>query len=46
MKIIMMAIKSYISDYFVCQSCGFGMYFKVIGDTCTCPECGGKMKRT
>lgn len=37
--------KSYISDYFVCAACGYGTYVKVIGNTYTCPECGGTMNR-
>lgn len=37
--------RSYVSDYFVCSSCGYGSYIKVLGDKCTCPECGGTMWR-
>lgn len=38
--------RSYVSDYFVCSKCGYGMYVKVLGNTHTCPECGGTMNRT
>lgn len=37
--------RRYLSDYFVCTNCNYGMYKKVLGDTTTCPECGGTMRR-
>lgn len=37
--------RSYLSDYFVCRDCGFGMYAKVLGNTKRCPECNGTMVR-
>ncbi len=36
---------SYISDFFVCSNCDFSGYFKVLGNTKTCPKCGGTMYR-
>lgn len=39
-------LRGRISDWFVCSSCGFGEYIKVIGDTCRCPKCNGTMRRT
>lgn len=38
--------RSYVSDYFVCESCGYGTYVKVLGDTYTCPKCNGTMRRS
>lgn len=37
--------RSYLSDYFVCRDCGYGIYAKILGNTKICPECGGKMVR-
>lgn len=33
------------SDLFKCNSCGYALYKRVLGDTCTCPNCGGTMRR-
>ena len=46
MKMLLKLVIGYISDCFVCSFCGYGMYVKVRGDTYTCPECGGTMRRT
>ena len=35
----------YISDHFTCTKCGYETYVKVLGNTCSCPECGGTMYR-
>lgn len=46
MRRIFRKVWNYISDYFVCENCDYGMYVKVRGDTYKCPECGGTMRRT
>lgn len=33
------------SDMFKCGSCGHAEYRRVLGDTATCPRCGGTMRR-
>lgn len=33
------------SDTFVCEKCGCRGIYKVLGNTKTCPECGGTMYR-
>lgn len=38
-------VRRYISDHFTCSNCGYGTYVKVMGNTFTCPECGGTMTR-
>ena len=37
--------RRFMSDYFVCESCGYGGYYKILGNTKTCPKCGGTMRR-
>ncbi len=37
---------AHMSDYFVCVNCGHGAHIKVLGDTATCSQCGGTMKRS
>lgn len=32
-------------DWFKCQSCGYTVRMKVLGNTATCSECGGRMVR-
>lgn len=38
-------VRSYISDYFTCSSCGYETYIKVMGNTYKCSQCGGTMNR-
>lgn len=33
------------SDTFLCEKCGCRGIYKVLGNTKTCPECGGTMRR-
>ena len=35
----------FCSDTFLCENCGCRGIYKVYGDTKTCPECGGTMRR-
>lgn len=32
-------------DWFKCQNCGYTVRMKVLGNTATCSECGGRMVR-
>lgn len=35
----------FCSDTFLCENCGCRGIYKVYGNTKTCPECGGTMRR-
>lgn len=43
-KIIIPEVKL-ASDMFKCQSCGYAVRIRVLGDTCKCSKCGGTMVR-
>lgn len=32
-------------DFFKCEKCGYTTRMLVLGNTATCPQCGGKMNR-
>ena len=32
-------------DWFKCQNCGYTVRMKVLGNTATCSECGGRIVR-
>lgn len=35
----------YDSDWFKCERCGYTVRMKVLGNTATCSQCGGTMRR-
>lgn len=44
-KIVSLPKVKNASDMFKCNSCGYALYKRVLGDTCTCPQCGATMRR-
>lgn len=44
-KTIKVPCGCFCSDTFVCEKCGARGIYKVLGNTKTCPECGGTMHR-
>lgn len=34
-----------MSEWFKCTSCGYTVRMRVLGDTATCSQCGGKTIR-
>lgn len=44
-KLIVPTGKFANGDWFKCQNCGYTIRMKVLGNTATCSECGGRMVR-
>lgn len=44
-KIVVPTGQFHQSDWFKCEKCGYMIMKKVLGNTATCPECGGRMNR-
>ena len=44
-KIIVPVGKFHSGDFFKCTKCGYTVRMKVLGNTATCSQCGGRMER-
>lgn len=44
-KDYVISVLKFESDTFVCSSCGVRIRKRILGDTCTCSNCGGTMHR-